>query len=588
MTQSSFVSITDLFCGAGGSSIGATQAGGELVVGLNHWAKAIETHATNFPQALHDCTDVQACDPRRYPATTILIASPECVNHSLAKGQKKYKRDTVGTRPMFEGYGLDPAGERSRATMWDVPRFAEIHDYSLIIVENVLEARKWRLWDSWWHAMTVSLGYDGRVVYFNSQFAWPTPQSRDRMYAVFWKRGQRAPNLDFTPAAWCPQCAANVASVQSWKKPGTVGGRFDRQYLYCCPVCAQVVRPYYYCAANAIDWTIPNPRIGDRKQPLKEKTLQRIATGLKKFGDAPGYVVTYLSSDQDHPAKPTTLPWPTQTATQLQALAVPPPFLLALDQSGSNGTRTRTITDPHPTQTTTQAVGMVIPFTGDHGGRPLTDLWPTQTAGLNVGLLVETKYSHATNDRSRGLDAPWPAQTSQQSQALVTAPFIVEYHGTATTHDVTETLPAVTAEGNHHALAVAPFLVRLTGAAGESNGLRALSDPLGTQVAAASQHALVQPAPFLLNYQGEARALAETLTTVTTVDRTGLITPAGVPEVEDCGFRILQAHEVGRAMAFPTDYKVLGTKHDQVRQYGNAVTPPVMRMLLERCLETLS
>jgi site-specific DNA-cytosine methylase len=38
----------DLFCGAGGSSIGATQAGGELVLGLNHWrARSRRTRRTS-------------------------------------------------------------------------------------------------------------------------------------------------------------------------------------------------------------------------------------------------------------------------------------------------------------------------------------------------------------------------------------------------------------------------------------------------------------------------------------------------------------------------------------------------------------
>jgi DNA (cytosine-5)-methyltransferase 1 len=52
------VTATDLFCGAGGSSIGFELAGGTLRLGLNHWQRAIETHATNFQHADHDCEDV--------------------------------------------------------------------------------------------------------------------------------------------------------------------------------------------------------------------------------------------------------------------------------------------------------------------------------------------------------------------------------------------------------------------------------------------------------------------------------------------------------------------------------------------------
>lgn len=78
MRKPSDITATDQFCGAGGSSQGAEEAGVRLVMALNHWDKAIETHNSNFPHAAHDCTDISACDPRRYPSTNILITSPEC------------------------------------------------------------------------------------------------------------------------------------------------------------------------------------------------------------------------------------------------------------------------------------------------------------------------------------------------------------------------------------------------------------------------------------------------------------------------------------------------------------------------------
>ncbi len=117
MKKRSFPTVTDQFCGAGGSSLGAKKAHLDLkiVVALNHWRRALETHESNFPEAIHDCTDISACDPRRYPPTDILITAPECTNHSLAKGKKQVK----ATLDMFEKGVLDPAAERSRATMWD-------------------------------------------------------------------------------------------------------------------------------------------------------------------------------------------------------------------------------------------------------------------------------------------------------------------------------------------------------------------------------------------------------------------------------------------------------------------------------------
>jgi len=72
------ITYTDIFCGAGGSSIGLTEAGLQLRLAANHWDRAIETHSTNFPDAEHLCADVSNYDMRRLPRTDVLWASPEC------------------------------------------------------------------------------------------------------------------------------------------------------------------------------------------------------------------------------------------------------------------------------------------------------------------------------------------------------------------------------------------------------------------------------------------------------------------------------------------------------------------------------
>ena len=132
------LTVTDLFCGAGGSSLGAEATGKvTLAMAANHWATAIDVHQHHFPAADHDCADISQADPRRYPRTDILLASPECVNHSQARGVSRKRQDpTLWDAP-------DPAAERSRATMWDVPRFAEQMRYEAVVVENVVEATKW-------------------------------------------------------------------------------------------------------------------------------------------------------------------------------------------------------------------------------------------------------------------------------------------------------------------------------------------------------------------------------------------------------------------------------------------------------------
>jgi DNA (cytosine-5)-methyltransferase 1 len=81
--------------------------------------------------------------------------------------------------------------------------------------------------------------------------------------------------------------------------------------------------------------------------------------------------------------------------------------------------------------------------------------------------------------------------------------------------------------------------------------------------------------------------MADPVGTVTGLDRVGLVGALDRLTVDDLTFRMLAPHEIGAAMAFPESYVVLGTKREKVKQYGNAVTPPVMEMILRRCVESL-
>lgn len=519
--KNSYITCTDQFCGAGGSSIGATAAGAEVRLAMNHWKLAIATHNTNFPNTDHECTDISACDPRRYPSTNILITSPECTNHTLAKGKPRryYEKD------LFGNVLIDPAEERSRATMWDVPRFAEYHDYEIVVVENVVEAGQWRLFDSWLHAMHA-LGYDHQVVYFNSMFAWPTPQSRDRMYTVFWKRGNRKPDLDFRPPSWCEACGMDVESIQTWKKPNRKQGKYGRQYFYRCPNCHREVKPYYFAAFNAIDWTIPGQRVGDRKKPLRPKTMKRIEYGWRSFGHNPLIVTTRYASGISHRVRDAlTDVIPTQPGETSHGVVMP--WLIETNYTGNN--RATSILGAIPTQTARQSLGVSMPY-------------------FVKTVRGENEYSFAVNG-----DEPLWTQTTCQDVGMVAPAFIANFRNNESSTGVSDPLTCITAGGNHHALLSADA--------------------------------------FLTYYYGQTQ-ISDTnapLGTVTTKDRVGIAANAlDAMSVDDLTFRMLRSHEVGRGMAFGDDYIVLGTEREKVKQYGNAVTPPAMTMLMKRCVATLS
>jgi DNA (cytosine-5)-methyltransferase 1 len=447
MRKKSYPTVTDQFCGCGGSSSGAAQAGCEIAMAINHWKRAVETHNTNFQNTAHDCVDISACDPRRYPSTDILLTSPECTSHSLSKGKK---RKNLGQMDLFNPQVIDPSEERSRATMWDVVRFAEYHQYNLIIVENVVEVHYWTLFDAWLKAMQT-LGYEHETVFFNSMFAPPTPQSRDRIYIIFHRKGNRKPDLNLTPLAHCAE-HGNIQAIQSWKNPFKKWGRYGKrnQYVYRCPRCAEIVEPYYSPAHTAIDWSLPSQKVSDRTRPLKPATLERIQKGLEKY--------------------------------------------------------------------------------------------------CKVGV----------------------------------EPFIVRNYTGATAAGMGEALPTVTTV-DHNSL-VQPFMAILR----KSHGAKAMTEPLDTFVAGGTHHGLVQP--FLTSYYSasdQVSGVDAVVPTVTTGDRHALVQPMNPITVEDCYFRMLQPCEIKRAMAFNDDYVVLGNKREQVKQCGNAVTPPVMQMIVERCLASL-
>ena len=557
--------VHDQFCGAGGSSIGVRRAankyGGNIGVSLamNHWKLAIETHSTNFPDTDHDCADMSAVDPRRYTSADILITSPECTNHSLAKGVKRKYQET---NTLFGNITIDPSAERSRATMWDVPRFAEIHNYKLIIVENVVDARSWVMWNAWLHAMR-NLGYLHKCVYLNSQHAHPTPQSRDRMYVVFWKKENKAPDLDIRPSAYCQKCDKDVESVQTWKNPRKQYGKYKSQYLYCCPHCGSVVDPYYYASFNCIDWSIQGQRIGDRKKALSPNTMKRIQHGIDKYGNQQLVLHGDHSSiiDRHHTMY-------TQTTRQIAAL-INPPMIVYCNNSSGYRNHIRKIDDVMETQTTHHGAGLLVPgfISKNYGG------------GFNP------KYSPV------GLNHPIGTITTKDSHSFAMMPHIVTSRYSSgvdcRVKDYNQPLPTQPGCNAHYVLGI-PFMVENKG----QSLSRGIDQPMSTLTTKVSHGILSTESvnAFLSYYYGKAQSsgIFDPIGTMTTKDRVGLI--LGSPEnidINDCTYRMLKPHEIQAAMAFESDYIICGNSKDKVKQLGNAVTPPAMELLIDRCIQTL-
>ena len=551
------ITITDMFSGCGGSSTGARNVGGTHVqYALNHWKLAIESHNTNHPDTHHDCADISETHPARYQRTTGLIASPECTNHSLAKGQK---RKNLNQQDIFQDKAFDASAVRSRATMWDVPRFAEVHKYDFIITENVVDVRMWVMFDAWLKAMHL-LGYQHECVYLNAMFAHGegitgfAPQSRDRIYIVFWKKGNRKPDLDIRPKAPCPRCGT-VEAVQTWKN-GRKSGKYKTQYIYRCAVCAAPVLPYYYAALNALNLSLPMVRIGDRQglgmKPLSENTQKRIQFGLDKYGIRPTII------DQRN-------------------------------QHGSIESRLRLAdSDPLPAQATGYSSYLFAPFLfqssfahakGDRS-RSLNDAMPTQTTGIDGSIVSPVPFLLANRDASpaRDLTGFMHTQTTAQQEMMIAPPgsFLFHQEKNNKGNGVTDPFQTVTTIRNQIG-----FICPIHGTASPRNIQTEPTDTVMT-----TGHSSLIMMPYHGTGKHQANHVHEVCSTIPTRDSITLVDAK--PLIDDCHFRMLQPCETKLAQGFSREYIILGNKSDQQKQIGNANPPNTMELLVRRCVESLA
>lgn len=522
--------MDDFFCGCGGETTGAKMLGIDVRHAFNHWDIAIETHNTNHPLTTHVLADIGTYDPYKYQPSILAWFSPECKTFSQGSGKSQKPRQQQQLPGFeFEEYDLTPKQERSRVTAGDILRHVQVHRYEAIVVENVVQFRQWEKFDSWLQQM-INFGYDWEIVYLNSMHCHPTPQSRDRMYTCFWRKGNRKPNLAICPRAFCPRCGRDVDAVQTRKPTSSVPYmRYREQYTYNCPTCASVVEPYYYAAANVIDWSNVGTRIGDRKRPLADNTMKRIEAGLKRFAENPP----------------------------------------AINPAALFGEHLRDV--------------FISPYHHDDTdrSRPLTDELPTVDGSPRFGM-VTLNSTNRTQARSRLLDEPLPTRTGKNNGLLAFMPSVNYFRPN---RDVDQPAPTQTTVKNYGLTTIPPLIYR----AYRTATMHPATDELSTVVASGTHHWLLnQPEAFISSYYGQGgySEPGDVLPTQTGNEHQSIVHAR--PSIEDCYFRMLTVQEIKEAMGFPKEYVLLGVQSEQVELAGQAVTPDAARVLLERMIGSLN
>lgn len=532
--------FVDLFCGAGGSIDGLVAAGGRLVLGANHWARAIETVSANHPNADYLQADINAYDMRRLPKAKVLWASVICTEVSPAGGNRKHRGQM-----QLEAHGHVPSAayERTRACALDVVRATEVHRYDAVVVENVVEfARDWELYD-WWVEGMCRLGYNVEVVnvsaaHVGDETNMPAPQWRDRIFIVFVRKGIRMPDLALRPRSWCFACEEFVEGVQTWKRlDRRCVGKYGPQYSYRCPRkrCGKAVEPLVLPAAAAIDWDDIGVRLGDKP--------------LKPFIDKRTGEVVWL------PQAPATMH---RIEAGLQMFAQP----VVVAAAGN---------------------------TYEHGS--YRRVWPAMDAPLNTrqatgvdAMACPPLVVNSNHDDNRAFPAhaaPLPVRSTKIGEAVVT-PFIAELRGGGSTaRSVEDPLGTITT-GRNHGLTVPPgaFCVRNKPGLSDRAAASSVRSPLGV----VSTHPYIG---LVVPYRrGRAKTTAEPLLTLGTRDSAGLCSVEIDPM--DCHYRMLKPREHLRGQRFRDDYEVKGNLGEQTMQAGNAVPCNVAQWIGTKIAEVLA
>ncbi|AHM71730.1 DNA cytosine methyltransferase [Yersinia hibernica] len=609
--------IVDNFAGGGGASTGIEMATGRSVdIAINHDENAIAMHTTNHPDTLHYCESVFDIDPIAATAgqpVGLAWFSPDCRHFSKAKGSKPVKKEI-------------------RGLAWIVVRWALAKKPRAVMLENVEEFKTW-----------------GPLITAEDGTEHPDPARAGETFAAF--VGMLTTGIDADHPALLECCEVlgfDINSIDAKRLQSGLGYVVEHRELRASDYGAPTIRKRFFMvmrcdgkpvvwpepthgdpksldvqsghrepwrtAAECIDWSIPCPSIFERKKPLAENTLKRIARGIQRFviDNPTPFIVkcNHTSTKTSYDCfRGQALDQPLQTITKTHGYAVAAPIIARIGQTGFGGDR------------------MVY-----EASKPLTTVTSKAEHLLVTPTLIQMGYGERVGQSPRVLNMgkPLGTVTAGGNKFAVVAPIIAREFGNSVGHVIDEPSGTITAGGggksrlvsaflakhfggnytgpgadlgqpahtvttvDHHAL-VTSNLIKMRG----TNTGQKVTEPLQTVTAGGNHFGEVRA--FLLKYYGnekEGVSLNDPLHTVTTNDRFGLVTIEGTDyQIIDIGMRMLQPHELYAAQGFPSWYIIdrdyTGTKYakdKQVARCGNAVPPPFAEALVranlpEMCVE---
>lgn len=533
--------IVDNFAGGGGASTGIELATGYSVdIAINHDPEAIKMHKANHPNTKHYCENVWAVDPVKacngHPVGLAWF-SPDCKHFSKAKGGK-------------------PKDKNIRGLAWVALRWAGLVRPRVIMLENVEEFKTWgplnrrhhpikskqgRTFEKFVQQLT-DLGYE---VQFKELVAadYGAPTMRKRFFMIA--------RCDGKPIVW-PEPTHAPADSEEVKKG--------------------LLKPYVG-AYTQLDFSLPCPSIFDTSEeikekygiravrPLAQKTMDRIARGLKKFVlDNPEPFIIQCNHGGER--RPNDIREPMPTITGKHGYGIVEPYMVQIGQTGFTKDRSKDVREPLTTIVSKNEHCLISPTliqyhseTSKDGVRGQTIEDPIMTVDSSNRYGLVTSFLHKYYDggyKGAGeiVENPLPTVTAWDHNSVVTAN-LIQMNNHCDGKDIRQPLPTITA-GDGHFGEVRAFLIKYYG-------------------------------------QGTGQDIKDPLDTVTAQDRFGLVTINGTDyQIVDIGLRMLEPRELYGCQGFPDDYIIdhdytgkTYPRSEQVRRCGNAVCPPIPAALVK-------
>lgn len=552
----------DNFAGGGGASTGIEAAIGRPVdIAINHDPVAVAMHEVNHPATRHYPASVWDVDPRKVCGgrpVGIVWFSPDCKHYSKARGGK-------------------PVEKKIRSLAWVAVRWAATVKPRLIILENVEEFVTWgplvtdvngdcypckKRKGQTFRSFVNALRRQGYEVEWKELRAcdYGAPTIRKRFFLIARCDGQ--------PIAWPEPTHGDPKSA------AVKSGR---------------LKPWR-TAAECIDWALPCPSIFERKKPLAEATLRRIAKGVMRYvveSQEPFIVpLTHHGKRQNHNVNE---PFKTVTGANRGELALVTPFVStyygAKSASDARGAR---MDQPLATQTTENRHAVVSAFLAKHYsgvvGSELNQPIGTVT-GINHHSLVAASVVRHFGESvgSSPADPVGTITAGGLGKTGIIAANLVRNFGKSSGAAAAGPARTITAKSKDSLLT--SHLVKLRGTCKDG---QPVTKPAPTITASGTHVGEVRA--FLMKYYGTDQdpKLVEPLHTVTTKDRFGLVTVRGEEyRIVDIGMRMLSPRELYRAQGFPDNYIIDRdshgkpiTKTEQVAKCGNSVCPPIAEALV--------